>query len=135
MLTTSVLLYCIAALGAAANAVKYGRGPIPADYHTEILDRDGGATQSAKMILAVVYRVMAGAILAFALLAAAVALGPLASGALWAKLVLPVASVAIAGPAMMMPRNLERATGVRTPWRPTLGLMLLVIVACALSFL
>jgi hypothetical protein len=134
VLTVSVILYCVASLGAVAFAAKYGLGPVPADYHAEILGSDGGATESAKLVLTVVYRVMAGALLAFAVLALAVALGPLSSDALWAKLVLPAASLAVAGPSLTLPRRVERATGVRTPWRPILGLIAVLAAACLLSF-
>lgn len=135
MLTASVILYCVAAIGAAAFAAKYALGPVPADYHAEILGRDGGATENAKQILSVVYGVMAGALLAFAILEIAIALGPLSSGALWAKLVLPVASLAVAAPSVLLPRSVEQITGVRTPWRPVLGLVVVLAAACILSFL
>jgi len=135
MLTASVILYCVAAIGAAAFAAKYGFGPVPADYHATVLGSDGGATEGAKQILNVIYGVMAGALMAFAILQIAIALGPLFSGALWAKLVLPVASLAVATPSLLLPRSLEQWTGVRTPWRPVLGLVVVLAVACILSFL
>jgi len=135
MLTVSVILYCIASLGALGFAAKYGLGPVPATYHAEILGGANRVPERVALVLSVVYRVMGGALFAFALLSVAVALGPLSSGVFWAKLVLPAAGLAVAAPALKLPRDVEQATGVRTPWRPVLGLILLLAVACVLSFL
>ena len=122
-------------MGAAAFAGKYGLGPVPAGYHAEILAREGGATAGATRVLTVLYRTMAGALLGFAILAIAVALGPLAAGALRARLVLPVASLAVALPALALTRQVERDTGLRTLWRQILGLIAMLAAACVLSVL
>jgi len=133
MLGVAVALYCLAMAGVAAMALKYGRGPVPQDYHKAIL---GDQIPDAVLtVIGALYRVFGAALAALALAGAALALGPLAQGALWAKFVIFAVAVLVAVPSMIVPRQVENATGVRTPWRIAAVLLAVSVVAFVLSFL
>lgn len=136
MLPGSVTLYCVVALGIAVLAGKYGLGAVPTTYHAGILAASEEVPGDAqRRVLRTVYRILGGALLACALGMAALALGPLAAGQGWARAVLPAMALALGLPATVMPLGDERATGVRTPWRASAGLLALAGVATVLSLL
>lgn len=115
----SAILMGVAALGAAAMGLKYGLGPVPAPYHTQIMARDGAGAggESTLHVLTALYRVLGGALVAVALLIAALAVGPIRDGEVWAVVVAAVAGLLVAVPGTLVPLRVERATGVATPWK------------------
>lgn len=126
----STILFCVAAFGAALMGVKYAVGPVPAGYHRKILEKDAGISDDLRLVLAALYRVMGGALIGLAVLTAALALGPVAEGDSRAAIAAFAGAAAAAVPAIIVPRQVERASGVRTPWRA--GAVLLAIAGAAL---
>jgi hypothetical protein len=133
MLSAAVAIYCLAMVGVAAMALKYGRGPVPLDYHKDILGDQ--IPETVLTVIHALYRVLGAAMAALALAGAALALGPLAQGAMWAKFVTFAIIVLVAVPSMFVPRQVEKTTGVRTPWRVAGVLLLVSAVSFVLSFL
>jgi hypothetical protein len=133
MLFVAVILYCLAMAGTAAMALKYGRGPVPVSYHRDIIGDPIPA--NVLTVLRVLYRVLGAALAALALAGAALALGPLAQGAVWAKFVIFATVLLVAVPSTMVPRQVEKATGVRTPWRVAAILLGVSALAFVLSVL
>jgi hypothetical protein len=119
--------------GMAAMALKYGRGPVPLDYHKDILGDP--IPEDVLTVIGALYRVFGAAMAALALAGAALALGPLAQGAMWAKFIIFAVILLVAIPSMIVPRQVENATGVRTPWRVAAVLLAVSVVAFVLSFL
>lgn len=120
-------------VGVVAMALKYGRGPVPASYHKDILGEP--ISENVLMVLNALYRVFGAALAALALAGAALAIGPLAQGALWAKFVIFAVVMVVAVPSTIVPRQVEKSTGVRTPWRIAAILMGVSAVAFILSFM
>ena len=133
MLYVSVILYCLAMAGTAAMALKYGRGAVPLDYHRNIIGDP--VPENVVIVVHALYRVFAAALAALALAGTALALGPLAQGAVWARLVIFAVVLLIAVPSMLVPRQVEITTGVRTPWRAAAMLLGVSALAFVLSFM
>ncbi len=133
MLTGAVILYCLAMLGTAAMALKYGRRAVPLDYHRNIIGDP--VAEKVLIVLHALYRVFGGALAALALAGTAPALGPLAQGAVWAKFVIFAAVLLVAVPSIPVPRQVGKTTGARTPWRVAAGLMGVSALAFVLSFM
>lgn len=124
----------LAVPGILALAAKYAFGPVPADYHAEIFAR-AGVTPPAPVltILAAIYRSLAGALAAVALAIAALAVVVGLGTARWPLLVLAAMALLVGGAATFATLRVERATGVRTPWRPAAGLTVLVLGGALLA--
>ncbi|MCC5984873.1 MAG: hypothetical protein JJU42_10955 [Rhodobacteraceae bacterium] len=127
-------LHLLAALGVLGLAAKYAFGPVPADYHAAIFDR-GGVTAPAPVlrVLRAVYLALAGMLVAVATGIAALSFGvwrgvgdPVTLGAL------AIMALAAGGVSALATLAVERETGVRTPWRPALGLVVLVLAGAVL---
>ena len=114
-------------------ALKYGRGPVPASYHREIMGES--IPENVLGVIRALYRVFGAALAALAVAGAALALGPLAQGAQWAKLVIFVVVLLVAVPSTLVPWQVEKATGVRTPWRIAAILLGVSTLAFVLSFM
>ena len=133
MLTIGVFLLCVAALGFVGLAAKYILGEAPLDYHANILAHDGvTVTSGHARVFRAIYAVMGSFALALAVALAALALYPISEGALWARVTVLVVSVIAGWGGCAVPFFVERATGVRTPWRPAAAL--LSVVAIGLVF-
>jgi len=134
MLDAALALYALVSLGLLALALRYGVGAVPLGYHAEILARDGAAPgANARLVLGALYRTLAGALAAMALLVAGgAALTLEAAPAATAGLIF--AATLLAGvPAALVPRRVEVETGVRTPWRASLALVAVSALAGALA--
>ncbi|WP_137699677.1 hypothetical protein [Marimonas lutisalis] len=126
----------IAALGAALMGAKYGFGPVPADYHAQIVEKDGAPPGThLLLVLTALYRTLAGALFAVAILVAALALGPIRAGEVWAVLLAAVAGLCVAVPAALVPLRVERATGVGTPWKIGVLSGVLILAGLIAAFL
>jgi hypothetical protein len=136
MILASQALFALAAAGLLGLAARYGLGAVPLPYHAEIMSRGGGAPgEGGLAVLRAVYRSLAAAFAGFALLVlgAAVVLLPGAPAAT-AGLIM-AASLAAAIPTALATRGVERASGVRTPWRAAVALAGVVILAGAAAIL
>ena len=131
MLTVSVILYCIAAAGMIGLAAKYGFGPVPADYHAEILG--SSPAPETLIILRVLYKVFAATLFALAWALVCLAVWVLAAGAIWASFAIFAAAMIVGIPSTVVTRQVEIATGVRTPWRAAAALSVLSAVAFVCS--
>ncbi len=133
MLNVAVILYCLVMVGVVAMALKYGRGPVPASYHKDIMGDQ--IPENILGVLHALYRVLGAAFAALALAGVALALGPLAQGAEWAKFVIFAVVMLVAVPSTMVPWQVEKATGVRTPWRFAAIMLGVSALAFVLSFM
>lgn len=114
-------------------ALKYGRGPVPASYHKDIMGES--VPENVLVVLHALYRVLGAAFAALALAGAALALGPLAQGVEWAKFAIIVVVLMVAIPSTIVPWQVEKSTGVRTPWRFAAILLGVSALAFVLSFM
>jgi hypothetical protein len=136
MLTVAVGLYCFAALGTFAMAIVYGVAPVPTAYHREILKMDGSDKgANALRIISALCRVLGGAFAALAFMLVWLALVPISADVFSAKLAALVAGLAVAIPSLIIPLQIEKDTGIRTPWRIAGILLLVILVAFVLSVL
>lgn len=133
MLSISVVLYCLAALASLGMAYKYGLGPVPADYHVEILGDEVPADTVS--VLWALYRVFGAAIFGIAILAAALAAGPVAAGDPLARIGLPLGLLVFLVPAFIVAHRMAGKYGVNTPTRPTLAFIVVILLSAVLSFL
>ncbi len=124
----------LAVPGILALAAKFAFGPVPADYHGEILSRAGVEPAPAVLtILGAVYKVLAGALAAVALAIAALVLVVALGDVRWPLLVVVAIALLVGGIAAFIMQGVERATGVRTPWRRAAGLTVLVLAGALLA--
>jgi len=136
MLLVSVWLYCIAALGAAVLGLRYLLGPVPAGYHAEILNRDRvEQPEGLRLVLTALYRVTGGAILGAALAICLLAFGLTPGAPLGVAMAPALVGLFMGLPGVLLPWNVEKATGVRTPWRLSAVLSGIVALAFLLSIL
>ena len=134
MLMIAVGLNCLAALLLIALAGKYLLGPAPADYHEEVLREAGADISSAhKGVFRAVNFVIGSGFLAQAILILLVTYFGVMQDILWAKVTVLVAAVVAGLPPTIAAQQMEKRTRVRTPWRPGIGLMVIVIAAFVLS--
>ncbi|MEM1073547.1 MAG: hypothetical protein AAF665_11210 [Pseudomonadota bacterium] len=134
MLMAAMVLNCFAAVLFMLAAMKYGRGPVPLTYHREMLEKEGThLTPFLEHMLTALYRAFGGAMLAIGLLIVALTLGPVRQGALWAEIALLLAGAAFVAGSSVVPRRVEQATGVQTPWRLALVMGGLLLAGFILS--
>ena len=122
MLILAVMLNCLAAGMLFWGAAQYTLGSVPADYHAEILEKEG-VDLSPHMIgiLASLYRSLAATMAALGVMILVLSLGPVAQDAVWAQGTVAMAGSLFAAAATLGPLAIEGETGVRTPWRAGLA--------------
>lgn len=127
-------LHLLAALGVLGLAAKYAFGPVPADYHAQIFERGGVSPAPAVLtVLRAVYLALAGMLVAVAIGIAALSLSAWKSGGTASTfLALSAMALAAGGVSGLATLQVERATGVRTPWRPAFGLAAIVLLGALL---
>lgn len=132
MITLSVALFCLVGLGAFAMGLRYSTSAVPASYHAEILAANGAELDgNLTLVLTALYRGFGGALVALAVAMVCLALWPVAAGNLPAAFGAFLAGTIVAGSTILTPLRVERATGVRTPWRIAAGLQLVLVAALA----
>ena len=131
------ILFYLAAATMLAIGLRFSRTPAPLDYHAAILASDGTPTTDSLLgVLTALYRVIGGAFVAMGLLVAFVAHFVLTPDSdLILKFLLPFAILCGGAPAVTAPRRIEQMTGIRTPWRIALLVVLIGLVAGALTIL
>jgi len=132
MLLAGALLYLAVAAGVIAMAAKYIGATPPLDYHARIMTSDSPG-EGTVAVIGALYKVMGGALLALGVLLGLVTLFGVMENLLWAKLANLAGSLIAGGFAALAPREVERLTGVRTPWRPAAALTALAILAFVLT--
>jgi hypothetical protein len=133
LLTATVLFYAVA-FGICVLAAKYGFGAVPADYHREILTKSGQeATGSLHLILKAMYRAVASALFAVALAIALITFNGVQQDVKWAKLAVLAVVLIVGIPSILITYEVEKVSGVNTPWRAAAGLTAVAMVAFLLS--
>lgn len=134
MLLPGVLLQALAAIGVIAMGAKYVLATPPIDYHAEITREEdiGGATLK---VIGALYKVMGGGFLSLGTMLLLITLFGVWEDLLWAKLTALAGGLLAGGFAVLVPRKVEQATGVRTPWRISAALTATIMLAFFLSVL
>ena len=114
--------------------IKYIRAKPPLDYHAEITKADELSEATLK-VFGALYKVMGGGFLALGIILAMLTLFGVWNNIFWAKLAILVGTLIAGGFSALIPREVEQATGVRTPWRIAAALTTLTIVAFVISIL
>lgn len=136
MLMIAVALDLLAAAGLCALAAKYTFGPAPADYHAEILRKAGhDIDETLKQLFRGINGALGGGFFALAAALAAMTLFGVYQDMLWAKLAVVVTGLLAGVPSALAVRSVELNTGVRTPWRPAVILIAVLVVAFLLSLM
>jgi hypothetical protein len=86
-------------------------------------------------VFGALYKVMGGGFLALGIILAMLTLFGVWNNVIWAKLAILVGALIAGGFSALIPREVEQATGVRTPWRIAAALTALTIVAFVISIL
>jgi len=134
-MSLSVILFCIAGLGALAMGLKYSFSAPPMRYHAELLGTEADPpSDGLHNVLTALYRAFGGVLSGLAVAIFSLALWPIADGNLPAAIGAFFAGSIAAMTTTLTPLKLERATGVRTPWRIAAGLEV-VLVAAMIAFL
>ena len=134
MLALSVGLYLCAALGVGAMGIKYIRAQPPLDYHAGITRAENLGPETLR-VLGALYKVMGGAFLSLGIVLALLALFGVWNDLFWAKLAILTGTLIAGGFSALVPRAVEQSTGVRTPWRIAIVLIIVIVVAFLLSIL
>ena len=134
MQQAALMLNLAAVAATLALAVKYLSGEVPKDYHAAIFVKGGAPVREAhRLVLRAVYHAMAGGLIGVAL--AIAALTWFGSGETWTRYTSPLIGIAAGAPTAITAYRTEKATGVRTPWRPAVALPVVLIVAAILGSL
>ncbi|WAJ28942.1 hypothetical protein [Antarcticirhabdus aurantiaca] len=135
MIAFSVILYLLLSAALLATAAKYAFGPVPAPHHRQALENDGvPLAPNLLVLLKALYVPMAAAFAAVAILIAALALGPIARGEIWASMAATGAALVLGLPTTYGTWHFERATGVRGPAKLAAVLTLLAVTAALVAF-
>jgi len=130
MLIAAVVMYLLVALAFAAFAAKFTLGPVPADYHQKVFDKlDVTIKDGHAMVIRALYQVMSAGFVALALGIVGLALFGVWGNVMWAKVLVFVVGMFASVSTLMVTRNVEIRTGVRTPWRVAAFISVLLILA------
>jgi hypothetical protein len=132
MLIAGVILYLAVAAGMIAMAAKYMRATPPLDYHARMMESDNPG-EGTITVIGALYKIMGGAWLALGVVLGLITVFGVMENLLWAKLATLTGSLVAGGFALLVPRDVERLTGVRTPWRVAAALTALAILAFVLT--
>ena len=135
MVIIGIGVLCIVGLGLAVFGIRFARAQSFIGYHQKIIDQNGGASAGTTQIIMALYRVVAGAVFAVTFVHFVLVLGPLWQGEDWARTTVLVEALLIGGTATAIPMTVERATGVRTAWRPAAVLTGLAVIGVGLTLI
>ena len=128
MMILSLSLYGLAALGTIGIAALYVFGPVPMPYHREILEREGTTlTPGLEAVLTALCRILGAGLMASGISALLFALAIQASDPLLIKMRPLLIGLIVGLPCVIYPRRVETLTGVRTPWRPAVALIAVML--------
>lgn len=136
MLILAIILNCVAAGMLFLGAAQYLLGSVPADYHAEILEKEGAELSPHLIgILASLYRSLAATMAALGLMILVLTLGPVARDAIWAQGLVAMSGSLFAAAATLGPLAIEGETGVRTPWRAGMAFGAVIFLAFLLALI
>ncbi|MFK7901316.1 MAG: hypothetical protein AB8B49_00575 [Nitratireductor sp.] len=134
MLQIAIYIHLLVATGLALLAAYYLFGPVPTSYHAKILEKWKLEIQPQHKIGFQAINLILGALLlALSLCIFVVTSFAITQGILWAKLLIASMGLITGCPATYIAYKIEKATGVKTPWRIALAMTLCMILAFALS--
>lgn len=133
MLSLSVSLNCIVALGLVYFGLRYFAGPVPAGYHAQMLAQQQISVEGPlARVMAALYRSLGACFLALAVAVACLALIAQRHGALWAAVTILVMTLIVGCTTAVVAYRAEAATGIHAPWRPAIVLTCVGLVAFVL---
>lgn len=136
MMSISLLLYGLAALGALIVSSLYLFGRVPTSYHREILEREGVAlSPGLELMMTALCRVFGAALMASSVSALLFALNIQPADPVLIKIRPLLIGLIVGVPCAIYPHRVEIATGVRTPWRSAVGLIAVLLAGFAFSIL
>ena len=127
-------LFLVAAAGVMAMGLKFVRAAPLIDHHAEITKHEQVGHETCRIIGAL-YKVLGGAFLSLGAVLAIVTVFGVGNDLFWAKATILLGGVIAGGASAIVPRKVEQATGVRTPWRLAAAITSLVLAAFILSIL
>jgi len=134
MLLVSVILSLLAAIGTVAIALKYILGPAPAGYHREMIAAQGGEISDVVVkITWALNKVFGFSLVGIALAMAGLAIFGVYADIFWAKALLLLVGAAVCVPLAAVTFKMEKATGVKTPWRPAVIMLAITVTAFGFS--
>ena len=131
---TAVILNLIGALGLCMMGAKYCFGPAPADYHLKIMEvSKSDLDKRQAIVFTAIYRVTGASVIAVAISLASLSWFGVSANILWAKLIVLIVGMVVGLPAFAITYRVAKQTGVETPWKPTVIMLAILIVAFILS--
>lgn len=136
MMSISLSLYGLAALGTLIVASLYLFGEVPMSYHRAILEKEGVAlSPGLNLVMTTLCRVMGAGLMASGVSGLLFALNIQPADPVLIKMRPLLIGLIIGVPCVIYPRRVEAATGIRTPWRTAAALLGVLLVAFAISLL
>lgn len=136
MLMTAVTLNLIGALGLCLMGAKYCFGPAPAEYHLKVMGVSKSDIDKQQIIVfSAIYRVMGASFFAVAISLASLSWFGVSANFLWAKVTVLIIGLAVGVPAFATTYRVANQSGVETPWKPTVILLVVLIAAFILSII
>ncbi len=135
MATIGIILLCVASLGFAVLSARYFIAPAPMVHHSAVMSYDGiDVIEGHERIFSTLYSVIGCVSLALAIIIGALGFFAMGDGGTWARLVVIVSAGILVYGGVLVPMNVERSTGVRMPWRPSIAIITMMILGSLLSF-
>lgn len=136
MLNLSVFLNLAAVAMLAATAARYYFGPAPTSYHAEILSTaNTEINETVRLLFATINRILGASFMALALAVLIATLFGIWQDIFWAKGLVLAVGIVTGTPSTFWAREVERKTGVRTPWRGAAAITTILTIAFLLSIL
>ena len=136
MMTLSLTLYALAAFGMLVVASIYLFGGVPTSHHREILEKEGvSLSPGLEQVMTALCRVLGAGLMASGVSALLFALNIQASDPVLIKMRPLLIGLIIGVPSAIYPHRVEMATGVRTPWRYAVGLLVVMVAGFVASLM
>jgi hypothetical protein len=136
MMSLSLSLYGVAAFGTLVVASIYLFGSVPTSHHREILEKEGlSLSPGLEQVMTSLCRVLGAGLMASGVSALLFALAIQASDPVLIKMRPLLIGLIIGVPSVIYPRRVEMATGVRTPWRSAVGLLVVMLAGFVASLM
>jgi len=136
MMSLSLALYGLAALGTMIVASLYLFGSVPTSGHREVLEKDGvEITPGLEGVLITLCRVFGAGLMASGISALLFALAIEASDPVLIKMRPLLIGLIIGVPCVIYPHRVEVATGVHMPWRSAAALLAVMLAGFATSIM
>ncbi len=136
MMSLSLSLYGLAALGTLIVASLYLFGEVPMSYHRKVLEKEGTAlSPGLELVMTTLCRVLGAGLMASGVSALLFALNIQDGDPVLIKMRPLLIGLIIGVPSVIYPHRVEAATGIRTPWRTAAALLAVMFAGFAVSIL